>query len=561
MQTWTQVYDPAGNLWLSAFVAALPIIFFFLALTVLRMKGHVAGTITVLISLAVAIFFYKMPTGMALASAGYGFLYGLWPIAWIIVAAVFLYKITVKTGQFEIIRSSVVSITEDQRLQMLMVGFSFGAFLEGAAGFGAPVAITAALLVGLGFNPLYAAGLCLIANTAPVAFGAMGIPIIVAGQVTSLDPFAIGAMAGRQLPLLSVFVPFWIIMIMDGWKGVRETWPAILVAGGTFAVTQYFTANFIGPELPDITSALVSLVSITLFLKVWKPKSIFRFSHSPLATPAPASVGAMASSEFAATRSYSGAEIAKAWSPFLILTVIVTIWSLKPFKALFAKGGALADTVLYFSIPGLDKLVLKAAPIVTSPKPYEAVYKLDLLSATGTAILISAIITMVMLKMRPAEGLKTFGETIDELKRPIYSIGMVLAFAFIANYSGLSSTLALLLAGTGSLFPFFSPVLGWLGVFLTGSDTSSNALFCGLQATTAQQVGVSDTLMVAANTTGGVTGKMISPQSIAVACAAVGLVGRESELFRFTVKHSLFFVAIIGVITYLQAYVFPWMIP
>ncbi|WP_431860377.1 L-lactate permease [Azospirillum sp.] len=561
MQTWTQVYDPAGNLWLSAFVAALPIIFFFVALTILRMKGHIAGTITVAISLAVAVLFYKMPVGMALASAGYGFLYGLWPIAWIIVAAVFLYKITVKTGQFEIIRSSVVSITEDQRLQMLMVGFSFGAFLEGAAGFGAPVAITAALLVGLGFNPLYAAGLCLIANTAPVAFGAMGIPIIVAGQVTGLDPFKIGAMAGRQLPLLSVFVPFWIIMIMDGWKGVRETWPAILVAGGTFAVTQYFTANFIGPELPDITSALVSLVSITLFLKVWKPKAVFRFSHSPLATPVPASVGAMASSEFAATRSYSGAEIAKAWSPFLILTVIVTIWSLKPFKALFAKGGALADTVLYFPVAGLDKLVLKAAPIVASPKPYEAVYKLDLLSATGTAILISAIITMIMLKMRPADGLRTFGETLSELKRPIYSIGMVLAFAFIANYSGLSTTLALLLAGTGALFPFFSPILGWLGVFLTGSDTSSNALFCGLQATTAQQVGVSDTLMVAANTTGGVTGKMISPQSIAVACAAVGLVGRESELFRFTVKHSLFFVAIIGVITAIQAYILPWMIP
>lgn len=561
MQTWTQVYDPAGNLWLSAFVAALPIIFFFVALTILRMKGHIAGTITVAISLAVAVLFYKMPVSMALASAGYGFLYGLWPIAWIIVAAVFLYKITVKTGQFEIIRSSVVSITEDQRLQMLMVGFSFGAFLEGAAGFGAPVAITAALLVGLGFNPLYAAGLCLIANTAPVAFGAMGIPIIVAGQVTGLDPFKIGAMAGRQLPLLSVFVPFWIIMIMDGWKGVRETWPAILVAGGTFAVTQYFTANFIGPELPDITSALVSLVSITLFLKVWKPKAVFRFSHSPLATPVPASVGAMASSEFAATRSYSGAEIAKAWSPFLILTVIVTIWSLKPFKALFAKGGALADTVLYFPVAGLDKLVLKAAPIVASPKPYEAVYKLDLLSATGTAILISAIITMIMLKMRPADGLRTFGETLSELKRPIYSIGMVLAFAFIANYSGLSTTLALLLAGTGALFPFFSPILGWLGVFLTGSDTSSNALFCGLQATTAQQVGVSDTLMVAANTTGGVTGKMISPQSIAVACAAVGLVGRESELFRFTVKHSLFFVAIIGVITAIQAYILPWMIP
>ncbi|WP_448204628.1 L-lactate permease [Azospirillum sp. sgz302134] len=562
MQTWTQVYDPAGNLWLSALVAALPIIFFFVALTILRMKGHVAGTITVAISLAVAILFYKMPVGMALGSAVYGFLYGLWPIAWIIVAAVFLYKITVKTGQFEIIRSSVVSITEDQRLQMLMVGFSFGAFLEGAAGFGAPVAITAALLVGLGFNPLYAAGLCLIANTAPVAFGAMGIPIIVAGQVTGLDPFRIGAMAGRQLPLLSVFVPFWIIMIMDGWKGIRETWPAILVAGGTFAVTQYFTANFIGPELPDITSALVSLICITVFLKVWKPKAIFRFSHSPLATPVPQSAGAMAVGQFGdAKRTYTAGEIIKAWSPFVILTVIVTIWSLKPFKALFAKGGALADTVLYFPITGLDKLVLKAAPIVATPKPIEAVYKLDLLSATGTAILISALISMIMLKMRPAEGLKTFAETVNELKRPIYSIGMVLAFAFIANYSGLSSTLALLLAGTGAAFPFFSPILGWLGVFLTGSDTSSNALFCGLQATTAQQVGVSDVLLVAANTTGGVTGKMISPQSIAVACAAVGLIGRESELFRFTVKHSLFFVAIIGIITAIQAYVLSWMIP
>ncbi len=565
MQTWTQVYDPVGNIWISALIAALPIIFFFVALTVLRMKGHVAGTITVAISLAVAILFYQMPVGMALMSAVYGFLYGLWPIAWIIVAAVFLYKITVKTGQFEIIRSSVVSITEDQRLQMLMVGFSFGAFLEGAAGFGAPVAITAALLVGLGFNPLYAAGLCLIANTAPVAFGAMGIPIIVAGQVTGLDPFRIGAMAGRQLPLLSVFVPFWIIMIMDGWKGIRETWPAILVAGGSFAVTQYFTANFIGPELPDITSALVSLISITVFLKLWKPKAVFRFAHSPLAStpvgPVPQSVGAMAVRDAGVQPTYTTGQIVKAWSPFLILTVIVTIWSLKPFKALFAKGGALADTVLYFPVAGLNNLVLKAAPIVASPKPIEAVYKLDLLSATGTAILISAIVTMVMLRMSPADGVKTFGETLNELKRPIYSIGMVLAFAFIANYSGLSSTLALLLAGTGALFPFFSPILGWLGVFLTGSDTSSNALFCGLQATTAQQIGAPDVLMVAANTTGGVTGKMISPQSIAVACAAVGLVGRESELFRFTVKHSLFFVAIIGIITMIQSYILPWMIP
>ncbi len=547
MAPWTQSYDPAGNLWLSALIAGVPIIFFFLALTRFHLKGHVAGTGTVVLALAVAVLFYKMPVAAALAAAGYGFLYGLWPIAWIIIAAVFLYKLTVKSGQFEIIRASVTSVTEDQRLQMLMVGFSFGAFLEGAAGFGTPVAITAALLVGLGFNPLYAAGLCLIANTAPVAFGAMGIPIIVAAQITGLDAMSIGAMAGRQLPLLSLFVPFWIVFIMDGWKGIRETWPAILVAGGSFAIGQYLTSNFIGPELPDITSALISLISITVFLKLWKPKAIFRFKAE--------------GEEEKRAHSYTLGQIAKAWSPFLILTVMVTIWSLKPFKALFAANGPLYNTALTISVPNLDRLVLKVAPIVKVATLYPAAYKLDLLAATGTAILIAALLSVVALRMRPAHGLAAFGETLVELKRPIYTIGTVLAFAFVANYSGLSSTLALLLAQTGHAFPFFSPVLGWLGVFLTGSDTSSNALFCALQATTAQQVGVKDILLVAANTTGGVTGKMISPQSIAVACAAVGLVGKESHLFRFTLKHSLFFLSVIGVITTVQAYLLPAMIP
>lgn len=547
MQPWMQIYDPVGNLWLSSLVAALPIIFFFAALAVFRMKGHWAGTATVLIALAVAVFFYGMPAPMALASAGYGFLYGLWPIAWIIVAAVFLYKITVKTGQFDVIRASVVAITEDQRLQMLMVGFSFGAFLEGAAGFGAPVAITAALLVGLGFNPLYAAGLCLIANTAPVAFGAMGIPMIVAGKVTGLDAFKIGQMAGRQLPLLAMIVPFWIVAIMDGWRGIKECWPAIVVAGGSFAIGVFFTSNFIGPELPDITSALISLISLTLFLKVWKPKRIFRFKD--------------VSEEEKHSHDYSIGQVVKAWSPFLILTAVVTVWSLKGFKALFAKGGVLSGTVLSFPIPGLDKMVTKGEPIVAKATALSAVYDLNLVSATGTAILLSALISMAVLRLSPAQGLKIFVETLNELKRPIYTIGTVLAFAFVANYSGLSSTLALLLAGTGAAFPFFSPILGWLGVFLTGSDTSSNALFCSLQATTAQQIGAPDVLLVAANTTGGVTGKMISPQSIAVACAAVGLVGKEANLFRFTVKHSIGFVVLIGLITLFQAYVTPWMVP
>ncbi|MEN5039397.1 L-lactate permease [Stenotrophomonas sp. TWI1149] len=552
MQAWQQLYDPAGNLWLSSLIALLPIAFFFVALAVLRMKGWLAGTITVAIALAVALLFYRMPLSQAFAAAGYGFVYGLWPIAWIILGAVFLYKVSVKTGQFDIIRASILSVTEDQRLQMLMVGFAFGAFLEGAAGFGAPVAITAALLVGLGFKPLYAAGLCLIVNTAPVAFGAMGIPIIVAGQVTGLDAFEIGQMAGRQLPFLTIIVLFWIMAIMDGWRGVKETWPAVLVAGGSFAIAQYLTSNFIGPELPDITASLTSLVCLTLFLRRWTPVRIFRFDTE---------TSAKAAAQAREAPRYSAGQIVKAWSPFLILTAMVTIWSVKPFKALFAAGGALEHWVLKIPVPSLDQLVQKMPPIVPVPTGYEAVYKFDAVSATGTAIMLGAVIAIVLLKMRPAAALRTFGETANELKVPIYSIGMVLAFAFIANYSGLSATLALALAHTGKAFTFFSPFLGWLGVFLTGSDTSSNALFSALQSTTAQQIGVSEVLLVAANTTGGVTGKMISPQSIAIACAAVGLAGKESDLFRFTVKHSLIFTVMVGIITTVQAYWLTWMIP
>ena len=564
MQTlWQQNYDPAGNIWLSALVALIPIVFFFLALTKLRLKGYQAGTVTVLLALGVALLFYKMPVSAALASAVYGFFYGLWPIAWIIVAAVFLYKLSVKTGQFDVIRSSILSVTHDQRLQLILVGFCFGAFLEGAAGFGAPVAITAALLVGLGFKPLYAAGLCLIANTAPVAFGAMGIPVIVAGQVSGIDPFLIGQMAGRQLPFMTILVLFWIMAIMDGWRGVKETWPAVLVGGGSFAVVQFLTANYIGPELPDITSAIVSLIALTAFLKVWQPKRIFRFdtAESTTSQTTGAKAPAAAKPQAGATAPLTAGAIVKAWSPFIILTAMVTLWSLKPFKALFAAGGPLASTIISIPVPMLDKLVAKMPPVVAQATPYGAVYTFNWLAATGTAILIAAILTIAFARFSPAKAVATLGETVRELVIPIYSIGMVLAFAFVANYSGLSATLALALAHTGQAFVFFSPFLGWIGVFLTGSDTSANALFGALQATTANQLGLSPVLTVAANTTGGVTGKMISPQSIAIACAAVGLAGKESDLFRFTVKHSLVFAAIIGIICTLQAYVFTWMIP
>lgn len=560
-EVWLQNYDPAGNIWVSALVALIPIVFFFVALTKLRLKGYVAGTITVLLALAIALFFYRMPVSSALASVVYGFFYGLWPIAWIIVAAVFLYKVSVKTGQFDVIRRSILSITEDQRLQLILVGFCFGAFLEGAAGFGAPVAITAALLVGLGFKPLYAAGLCLIANTAPVAFGAMGIPVIVAGQVSDIDPFLIGQMAGRQLPFMTMIVLFWIMAIMDGWRGVKETWPAVLVGGGSFAIVQFLTANYIGPELPDITSAIVSLVALTAFLKVWKPKTIFRFENEEKDGAAQGQAAAKAAANAEPKEVLSTGAVLKAWSPFIVLTAMVTIWSIKPFKALFLKDGALADWVINIPVPFLHNFVQKVEPVVTKVTAYPALYSFNWFNATGTAILIGAIISIVMLRMGAGKAIETAGETLKELALPIYSIGMVLAFAFVANYSGLSATLALALAHTGDAFAFFSPFLGWIGVFLTGSDTSANALFGALQATTAQQLGLPEVLTVAANTTGGVTGKMISPQSIAIACAAVGLVGRESDLFRFTVKHSLIFAVIIGAMTALQAYVLPWMIP
>ena len=546
---WVQNYMPVGGLWVSSIIAVIPILFFFVALTFLRMKGYLAGTITVLLTFLIAIFIYKMPISSALASGVYGFFYGLWPIAWIIVGAVFLYKVSVATGQFDIIRNSILGITPDQRIQLLLVGFAFGAFLEGAAGFGAPVAITAALLVGLGFRPLYAAGLCLIANTAPVAFGAMGIPIIVAGQVSNIDPFLIGQMAGRQLPLLSVLVPFWLILIMDGWRGVRETWPAIIVAGGSFAIVQYLTANFVGPELPDITAAIATLIILPIFLRFWQPKRIFRFEE------------AAAVVEEDATHHYSAGQIFKAWSPFIILTAFVSLWSIVPFKNLFKTGGTLESWVAQLNVPYLHNLVHKTQPIVDPDVPLAAIYKFDWFSATGTSILLAAILTIIVLGMKPVKALQTFGTTLKDLLIPIYSIGMVLAFAFLANFSGLSTTLALALSHTGSAFTFFSPFLGWLGVFVTGSDTSSNALFAALQATTAHQIGVSDVLLVAVNTTGGVTGKMISPQSIAIACAAVGLVGKESDLFRFTVKHSLALCAFVGVITTIQAYIVPWMIP
>lgn len=563
--TWTQVFNPVGgSIGLSALVAIIPILYFFWALAIKKMKGHIAGLSTLILALLVAIFAYGMPAGMAVMSAVQGAVYGVMPIGWIIIASVFLYKITVKTGQFDIIRSSVVTITEDRRLQALLVAFSFGAFLEGAAGFGAPVAITAALLVGLGFNPLYAAGICLLANTAPVAFGAIGIPIIAVAGPTGIAATEISKMVGRQLPFLSAFVPFYLVFIMCGFRKTMEVLPAVLVSGFSFAITQYFSSNFMGPELPDILSALVSLVALTLFLKVWRPKNIFRF-ESERAT---AEIAASAATAAQNKPVYTGGQIFKAWSPFLVLTVFISLWGVPNIKnALLGvyKGTNVILQIInpigkalsfHLNVPGLHNLIIGA-----NGKPIAAQFKLELLVAAGTAILLATIVTKFIVKMSWGDWIKTFSETLVELKNPIITIASVVGFAYVANAAGMSTTMGKALASTGALFPFFSPFLGWLGVFITGSDTSSNLLFGALQKVTATQVGMNPLLAVAANSSGGVTGKMISPQSIAVACAAVGLAGREGEIFRFTIKHSLILLVIVGIMTYLQATVLTFMIP
>ncbi|MCC5466942.1 L-lactate permease [Pelosinus baikalensis] len=541
--TWTQVYDPMNNLALSSLFAAIPIIVIFYLLAIRRTPGQIAGALAAASAVLVAIFVYQMPAGIAVTATAMGALYGVFPIFWIVLTAIFIYNMTVETGQFEIVKDSIATITDDRRLQALLIAFGFGAFLEGAAGFGTPVAISAGMLVGLGFNPLYAAGLCLIANTAPVAFGGIGIPIIVAGQVTGLDTMKISAMVGRQLPFLSIIIPIWLVVLMSGWKAAKEVLPACLVAGISFAGVQWFSSNYIGPELPDILSSLACIISLTIFLKYWKPKSIWRFANEP----APTLVANRAALTFG--------KVMKAWSPFIILTVMVILWGLKPVVAV------LDAVTLKFLVPGLDKVVMQVAPIAKVPTAMAALYKLNWLSAAGTALFIAAIITAAVLGVGPGRFISIFTKTLKQLTKPLITIPCVLGLAYIMNYSGMSSTLGLFLAGTGSFFPFFSPFLGWLGVFLTGSDTSANALFGNLQAVTGTQVGVDPILTVAANSSGGVCGKMISPQSIAVATAATGLVGKEGDLFGFTVKHSLVLAVIVGIMTYVQAYWLQWMIP
>ena len=535
---WIQTIDPLKNIPLSALVAAIPVIFIFWAL-IKKMKGYITSLLALAIAIFIALLIYGMPLKLAMLSTLHGSLYGLFPISWIIISAVFLFNVTVKSGQFEVIKSFMASITPDRRLQALLIAFSFGAFLEGAAGFGAPVAISGAMLVGLGFNPLYAAGLCLIANTAPVAFGSVGTPIIMASRMSDIPELAISQMVGRTLPLLSLLIPFYLVTLMSGFKKSLEVMPAILVSGISFAFVQWFTSNYMGPMLPDILAGIASILSLLFLLKYWKPKSIWRFKEEP-------------SLQTSVEIKYTSLQILRAWSPFIIMTLFIIAWGFQPVKDILNSIG-----FFKFKIPGLENAILQPDG---NPLPIKA-FDFNYLSTPGTAVIFAAFISIPLIGISIRESIKIFGATLKQLMFPIITIAAVVGYAFIANYAGMSITMAGALASTGVLFPFFSPILGWLGVFLTGSDTSANALFGKLQAQTADTLGFDPLVTVSANATGGVTGKMISPQSIAVGAAAVGLVGKESDLFRFTFKHSFIMLFIVCVLTCLQVYVTKWVVP
>ncbi|MDR2612919.1 MAG: lactate permease LctP family transporter [Deltaproteobacteria bacterium] len=547
---WNQRYDPLQGLAdlgpdfiVSAAAAGLPLFILFYMLAVVRRANALAaasaGTGT---AFALAVTLWGMPASLALSSMLMGACFGLFPIVWIVVSAVWIYRMTVESGEFEIIRDSLAGLTDDRRLQAILIAFAFGAFLEGTAGFGTPVAITAAMLVGLGFNPLYAAGICLIANTAPVAFGALGVPIETAARASGLDIQRISSIVGRQLPLITVILPFWLCCTMSGLKNTLEVLPAVLVSGVCFAGSQFLFSNFHGPYLPDVMSAVITIVGLLLLLRFWKPRNTWRFpgEKAPVSMP----------------RAYPPAAVFRAWSSYVILAVMVFVWGLDAFKE------ALGPTAVSIPWPALDGLVQRAPPVVKAPEVLGARFNLNIMTAAGTAIFISGIIaSLVMPRYGPGKGLRCLARTVRQLKIPILTIVTILGLSGLMNYSGMSGTLALAFTDVGFLFPFFAPVIGWLGVFLTGSDTSSNALFSGLQRTTAEVVGIDPGLAVAVNSTGGVTGKMISPQSIAVATAATGLIGQEGSLFRFTLLHSLAMTLIVCVLSFLQAYSLSWMLP
>lgn len=555
---WTHNYEPlGGSLALSAPVAALPIIVLFLMLGVWRAPTWKAALSGLAAAFVVAILVYGMPPGLAVISTLYGAAYGLFPIAWIVFASIMLYRLAVDTGKFEVIKDSVGSLTDDRRLQAMFIAFSFGAFIEGAAGFGAPVAVSGAMLAGLGFNPFYAAGICLLANTAPVAFGSIGIPVTTLAAVTGLPVLPLSAMVGRMCALISIIIPGYLIVVMAGWARAMEVLPAIIACGVSFAGMQFFVSNYMGPELTDILSSLTCIVVMVAVLKLWKPKTIMRLEGDTAVTHA--------------ASKHTGGDIFMAWVPYLLLVVFVLLWgepSIKVRIDAFTHGlmpGFLPQAPTGLNgvlVPGLHNVITRVPPVTSAPSPYAAVFTLNWLSASGTACFLATLVAAAVLRVSPSRVVGLYAATFNQLKFAMLTIASMLGLAYLMNYSGMTSTLGLALAATGVLFPFFSAVVGWLGVFLTGSDTSANALFGNLQVVTANALNLNPVLTASVNSAAGVMGKMISVQSIAVAVAATGMTSDdESRLFRFTIKHSVLLMMVMGVVAMLYAYVFPGWVP
>jgi lactate permease len=565
MQPWPQNYDPFGNAFLSTLVAALPVVVLLGAIAWLEIKIHLAALLGLGVALAVALFAFKMPVDAALATAGYGAAYGLFPIGWIILNLIFLYQLTVDKGLFAVLRGSLANLAPDPRVQLVLIAFSFGAFFEGAAGFGTPVAVTAAILMQLGFKPLQAAGLSLIANTAPVAFGALGTPIIALNGVLGGDEamlLKLSAMAGRQLPFFSLIVPFWVVWAYAGWRGMLGVWPACLTGGASFAIPQFLVSNFHGPWLVDIVAAICSILAVVALLKFWQPKDGWKPADNGAPASGPASSDERtvhAGSETGAPQTLSPELIRRAWVPWILLSVLVFIWGVPQVKKQLD-----ALSAPKFETPRLHNATVRTFPVVPQPtaekptKPEEAVFKLNWLSATGTGILAAAILAGLYMGFSLAELARVYRRTLWTVRFSLITIAGMLAVGYVTKYSGTDATLGLALAKTGALYPFFGTLLGWLGVALTGSDTASNVLFGSLQKITAEQTGISPVLMCAANSSGGVMGKMVDAQSIVVASTATNWYGHEGSILRYVFFHSLALAALVGILVYLQAYVPPF---
>jgi len=575
---WTQIYDPFGHWWLSTLVAALPIIVLFTLLAGLKVKPHWCAISGALTAVLVAIIFFKMPPQLAGLSFAYGVAFGVLKIAWIVLAAVYLYDISVETGQFEIMKESVAGITPDRRLQVLLVAFCFGAFIEGAAGFGAPVAIAGAFMIGLGFKPFHAAALNLIANTAPVAWGAIGTPVHTLAAVSALPESDLNAMIGRILPFTAVIVPFWLVRTMVSWKETFEVFPAILVVGISFALTQFFWSNYIDSNLVDIMGGVVSIIATLAFLRFWKPKKVWRFDYDEKATavtPPPSEINDQMGTQWAVKEydgfvqphSYTAGQVLKAWMPFAILSLFVLVWGLPSVKLAMNRATTPSFRVVMadgkvrpgppgWNVPYLHNAISRAAPVVAKPTPEAARYDFNWLSATGTGCFFAAIVSGLLLGRSPVQLMKTFWRTLVRMRLAMIAISFMLGLGYVTRYSGLDAVLGLAFTRTGWFYPFFGTFLGWLGVALTGSDTSANALFGSLQRITSQQLGIDPVLMCAANSAGGVMGKMVDAQSITIATAATEQVGNEGIIFRFVAWHSVALCSIVGIIVLLYAYVF-----